>query len=525
LQEILCKKKIHKSLSTTDRGEAEAALPAVTQEIRSALIHLFRVLLSEVDPTAELPDGELICDDINLTPKKKPYSRKVTAAIERIGFIGAGNRLFTSDEEAIRVCRFADRLIEQSRIDIRPFSNAYWQFCRNVRRVQRDAVFAGPEDNPRSPVIDGCLNNEERRQSLQKASLGDVIRKYRDETGPGWSDSYRRSCIHHFEMIIELLGENTPVRTLTRADFKELRDILDALPPNYRNMARWKHLSIREASARAAAVDLPGRSMATVHKTMIICRAIMAYAEAEGYVERNCVIRLFRRQPPSPDKRIMPFSGAQLERLFTLRPMYSRAREAIERDSRFWIPLIALWTGMRLSEIGQLQAADLQIRSGVPVLVIEPEQHLDAENEKRLKTPQSARTVPVHPELQRIGLLDYHRSISEAGFAPLFPDLHRGRYSRQYDVFRHQVTNDMARADVRSQNHSFRSFRHNFRDALREAGIADEYVRRLGGWTLRTIADGYGAGPSDRRLYEEMKRITYPVDLTHLHVIGATALD
>jgi hypothetical protein len=83
----------------------------------------------------------------------------------------------------------------------------------------------------------------------------------------------------------------------------------------------------------------------------------------------------------------------------------------------------------------------------------------------------------------------------------------------------------MARADVRSQNHSFRSFRHNFRDALREAGIADEYVRRFGGWTLRTIADGYGAGPSDRRLYEEMKRITYPVDLTHLHVIGATALD
>jgi integrase len=352
-----------------------------------------------------------------------------------------------------------------------------------------------------------------------------VMRKFRDENAPRWSNHYRQTYTRQFEVILELLGEKTPIRDLTRADFKDLRDVLDALPPNCNNIAALKNLPIREASARGSEMGLPGLSKATVHKTITVCRSVMGYAEAEGYIERNCVVDLFRRQPPAQIRRVQPFSSNQLTRFFCTGAVYGTSKEDFTRDGRFWVPLIALWSGMRLGEIAQLQAADIEIKSGVPIFVITPEQRVESDEMKSIKTVQSRRIVPVHPELQHMGLLNYHRSILERGFVPLFPDLRRNEYSRQYDQFVQQMAHDMTRSGSRSPNHSFRSFRHNFRDAMREAGTSDENVRRLGGWTLRSIADAYGAGPSERRLYEEVKKINYEgLDLSHLHIQGAEFL-
>jgi integrase len=65
---------------------------------------------------------------------------------------------------------------------------------------------------------------------------------------------------------------------------------------------------------------------------------------------------------------------------------------------------------------------------------------------------------------------------------------------------------------------SFHSFRHAFRDALREADISTERARALGGWSRGDGADaGYGDGLRPGTLALEIAKVTYPgLDLSHL---------
>jgi len=69
----------------------------------------------------------------------------------------------------------------------------------------------------------------------------------------------------------------------------------------------------------------------------------------------------------------------------------------------------------------------------------------------------------------------------------------------------------------------FHSFRHCFRDALREARIDHDVALALGGWSSGSgtegtlTAEAYGRGFRLKTLSEAMERVDYPnLDLSHL---------
>lgn len=91
-------------------------------------------------------------------------------------------------------------------------------------------------------------------------------------------------------------------------------------------------------------------------------------------------------------------------------------------DAAYWCPLIGAYTGARATEIAQLLPDDIQEVEGLwcfRFAVTEP-------SWQRLKggpTGPSKRIIPVHPELVRLGLLDYARAMKARGAARLFPAL------------------------------------------------------------------------------------------------------
>lgn len=92
-------------------------------------------------------------------------------------------------------------------------------------------------------------------------------------------------------------------------------------------------------------------------------------------------------------------------------------------DHIYWSPLIAMHTGMRVTEIGLLRPEQLQTWFGQPTLVLElGGDDGDALGEEGYKTGNAVRRVPIHPQLVELGFLDFWRSQESAGAKRLFPN-------------------------------------------------------------------------------------------------------
>ncbi len=178
------------------------------------------------------------------------------------------------------------------------------------------------------------------------------------------------------------------------------------------------------------------------------------------------------------------------------------------------MPLLGLFTGMRLSECCQLTVEDVAVRDGVDVILVR------GGDGKKVKTAAARRVIPVHPELKRCGFLAFAEAQREAKHDRLFPELKRDRRGYYSDPFQKWFSRFLGKAGAKQPKTSFHSFRHNFRDALREANVGREPMLALGGWAGQGVADQvYGGGLRPRTLAKEIRKIRYPgLDLTHLHL-------
>jgi integrase len=190
------------------------------------------------------------------------------------------------------------------------------------------------------------------------------------------------------------------------------------------------------------------------------------------------------------------------------------------RRGRFWIPLIALFHGLRCNEVAQLYTEDIEEEDGVPFFYIRAERADGSKCDKILKTNQSKRPVPIHSELIRLGFLKFVEERRQDSTHPrLFAELEIGKdgyfsdpFSKWFARFKTGVLGSDCKA-------TFHSFRHMFRDALSDAGVSVRDAERLGGWFVgsRSAEADYGRGPSLGYLQRQIEKVRYEgLDLSHL---------
>ena len=121
------------------------------------------------------------------------------------------------------------------------------------------------------------------------------------------------------------------------------------------------------------------------------------------------------------------FTQDELKALFGDMGKYVQATEGV--PSRFWVPLIALYSGMRLEEICQLHLSDIVKVDGVLCFSINEESG-GSGYVKHVKSSAGIRKVPVHPHLwDELGLKKFVASrwtkTPEENYTStlLFPDL------------------------------------------------------------------------------------------------------
>jgi integrase len=323
------------------------------------------------------------------------------------------------------------------------------------------------------------------------------------------TESAGKKYLIPFQALREIAGRDFPLREIDRAMCATMIETIAALPPNYRKNKAFNGKSLREIGE--INVKLCGGKLHrnTVGVYAHSLSSFFNYAIDKGVIETNPATRLMSAGGSQQAQRF-PFDTDELESLITHLSTWSDGSRG-----RFWLPLVALFSGMRLGEIIWLRHCDVRQVDGVTCFVLERTE------DRSLKTKGSARVVPLHPSLVQFGLLDtVERDGDQQG--RIFADLPGNDQRHAVDLFQKRFSYFLKTLVKVRKGVSFHSFRHNFRDAIRHAGIPIDVTKALGGWGRGSgIEDRYGQGARASVLAGWMAKIEYPdVDFTRFAKAG-----
>jgi integrase len=297
---------------------------------------------------------------------------------------------------------------------------------------------------------------------------------------------------------------------------KRPRTLLDAKTAINRlrgliGQASASSLTRQQAVAFKDSLIAEGLAHATIVKNLGLVKSMFDLAKANDLVPNNPFADIKLIKPARVEKPRLSFNQGDLSAIFQS-PVFTQGVRPLggAGEAAFWIPLIALMTGMRLEEIGQLRKSDLIYNDGNWFIDLDylPEQG------RWLKNDSSRRQIPIHQALIDLGLPELVQRSGDR----LFPLL-RSAGSRQLTAswsqwFGRYLRREIGLADTRK---TFHSFRHTFKDLCREAGVPKDIHDRLTGHKSSDVGDGYGAAQYPLRpLAEAIQKLTIPVDLDKL---------
>jgi len=393
-------------------------------------------------------------------------------------------------------------ILEEAGIALAPDSEAYRRLCRGILRAQveylrlaearragdftvtpADPLFTVQPTAPPAalpPPPSPPPQDAPKSLPLNELVAMHVAARVRDGI---WRPNTRRTAAPVLEQFAETLG-NKPVDEVTRDDIRDWREALQGMEMGNNTIRR--HFKIVSAlfnwakEEKKATIDNPTRRLA----------------------------------PQAEETKRDIYRPDDLAKLFHS-PLYTghwradrrdRPGTMLVKDHKFWFPLIALHTGLRIEELAKLKKADVQKIDSVWCFVI-----------YNTKTDAGNREVPIHPRLIDIGFLDYHASVDHER---LWPDLEPGaegkfsaRFAQWWPAFRHLIGLDR-------EGLVFHSFRHTFVSYLEFARVPEAEIARLVGHEYRGITIGTYGGKlvTPQMKLDAYKDVDFGVDLSHLYV-------
>jgi site-specific recombinase XerD len=161
----------------------------------------------------------------------------------------------------------------------------------------------------------------------------------------------------------------------------------------YANQIEKKHIIFFKDSLIA-----DGLSVASIQKQISLLKAVFEVAVNNDQVEKNPFIGVKLVKPKGLQKPRIPFSSENIQKIFNS-PVFADGLRPVggAGDACVWLPYIALWTGMRMEEIGQLFVSDIRCDEGIYYISV----GVDEFCVKQLKTKSSQRRIHTHSS--RIG--------------------------------------------------------------------------------------------------------------------------
>ena len=403
----------------------------------------------------------------------------------------------------------ADWLCEDMGWQFEPNSEMYEYLCQIMLRARLQAyrnelrrIEGKMSDDPDADRLFGA---HRPKRITAAATLGDLKEKFEEERRDRWSASTRKNYSIIFRVLEEICGRDTLLSTVDRKFCRDVRDRLSSLPANYQKSPATRGRSILEAIDIAKDLNMPTISPATINSHLTKLGAIIRFGRDEGWIAGNPMGDIEVHDPIDPSDKRDAFTTEHLNLIFASPPWHTRPDTNAGRPSRYWAPLIALYSGARLTEICGQRVDEMLIEDGVHLF------HFAHRPDDRHIKGGKGRRVPVHPALVKLGFLDFVDQARVTNRDQLFPDVKRDVLGKWGDHTTKWFTRQVKALGLKGRNLSFHSFRHSFEDALRRADLHDTPIGNAltGRWSAG-VSKNYGSRYPVVKLYEALCRVDYP---------------
>ena len=308
-----------------------------------------------------------------------------------------------------------------------------------------------------SKLIDEYIDTVERQKDLREK----IIIEYRNT----------------LELMIQIIGD-FPINQLSQKHGRLLSTSLEKLPPRRKTDGRYNDKSVKQILKMD--IDNP-MDTRTVNKLIQRCSTWLNWVIRKGYYEDGNIFH--GKSIPSNKRKDKPtrelFSNEQLKLIFGKNYLNSTLNSTSPCKFVFyWVGIWGLFHGLRLQEILQLHMKDIYPLKKVWVIDINEDT-----KDKKLKTRNSKRIIPLHQTLIDLGFLDYYHILEKKGKERLFHELSLGRdgYTKNPSRF---FNDYLRKLDLKSatKKYDFHSFRHTCNNSLIQKDVIEEHRNDYLGW-------------------------------------------
>lgn len=355
-----------------------------------------------------------------------------------------------------------------------------------------------------------------KENSIPLGKLIDEFKNGKIKSGK-WSANTARNHQAKINLLLQALG-NRPVNLITVEDLRNLAKLLEFLPPGFALMKAYKNISGLSAD------DLKGKHKDTLDVTtrrdyLNFIKSVFTFAKENEYITKNPVISglIPDKKKQTRHQRSKFDDPKDLMKIFN---PDTYLKWSDKEPSRFWLPLLALYTGCRVEETASLYCEHVKKVEGLWCIEI------NDDYDRKVKNDNAIRTIPLHPILvEEFKFPKYVKRMKAQGNVRIFPELKMGnhKYSHSFSKkFGRYLRN---KAKINDPKKVFHSFRHTVSDHLYKELVPESLIEELTGRAGKTeTTKRYTKGYRVKTLNEEgILKLRYKVDLSQLkesnHVI------